>query len=58
MASIEKLKRVCKINLMQNTEAKKKLVMRFVEGKLNGTKIDLDVDAMPLIFGSADPSEE
>jgi hypothetical protein len=57
MAQVDQLKRVCKVNLQQNTAAKKKLVMRFVEGKLSGTKIVLNVDEMPIVFGAADPSE-
>lgn len=58
MAQVDKLKRVCKINLMQNTVAKKKLTMRFIEGKLNGTVIEMNIDEMPIVFGSADPAEE
>lgn len=57
MQQVDKLKRVCKVNLQQNTQAKKKLVMRFVEGKLTGTKIELNVDELPIVFGAADPSE-
>jgi hypothetical protein len=56
MALVDKLKRVCKVNLQQDVPAYKKLVMRFIEGKLNGTKIELKVDELPLVFGAADPS--